>query len=136
MDGIMSELNRILVVDDSEIGNFLVKLTIEVSKINCESVFIKDAQEALDYFEQKNDLPDLIFLDINMPGLDGWDFLEEYKKKGFDKEFPDIKIFMLSTSMYSQDKERSNTFQFVQDYLEKPLKAEKLLEIKAEFFKE
>ena len=64
--------------------------------------------------------PDLIFLDINMPGMNGWEFLEEYNRLN-KKLHGQVIIIMLTTSDNPDDAERSKTWNFISDYITKPL---------------
>ena len=78
-------------------------------------------------------VPDLIFLDINMPAMNGWDFLDQYEKiEGLkDRE---IVLIMLSSSMYVDDINRAKTYPSVSDYITKPLTAAHLQQIVEKFF--
>ena len=82
-----------------------------------------------------NSQPDLIFLDINMPGMNGWEFLEEYNK--LDKEIQSrVMVIMLTTSDNPDDSMRAKTWGFVSDYITKPLTKERLKDIIDAHFKE
>ena len=77
----MKKLKCILLVDDSQGDNRLHRMSIEEMNITERIVIAETGMEALDYIkDKKNVLPDLIFLDINMPHMNGWEFLAEYKK--------------------------------------------------------
>ena len=77
----MKKLKCILLIDDSGGDNRLHKMLIEEMQITDHVQIAEDRKEALDYIkDEKNILPDLVFLDINMPGMNGWEFLSEYKK--------------------------------------------------------
>jgi CheY-like chemotaxis protein len=117
-------LKCILLVDDNHDDNFIHER--EIKKINLKNI-VKTKNsgiEALDYLKSKEDNegphPDLIFLDINMPGMNGWEFLEEYSK--LDKELQSkALIIMLTTSQNPDDEARAKTWPFVSDYITKPL---------------
>lgn len=121
----------ILFVDDDEISNFVSVKTIEDANIADKIISVTSAQEALDLLiacknGQSDDLPHLIFLDINMPIKSGWDFLDEYRT--FKEELPrDITIIILTSSVYQQDKKKASTYEEVDDYTLKPLSISDLM---------
>jgi CheY-like chemotaxis protein len=93
--------------------------------------FFTDGYSALSYLEEcdKNQtFPDLLLVDIKMPGLDGYEFLKHYSKR-FHSKYHDTQIYMLSSSIRSADMEKIKTFPFVNDYLIKPLSMEKIREL-------
>lgn len=120
----MAEEKTILFVDDDEISNFVSVKTIEDANIAEHIISVTSAQEALDFIHQGISgaglYPNLIFLDINMPVMSGWDFLEEYKKIKAQLPQP-IKIIILTSSVYQHDKEKASTYEEVNDYTLKPL---------------
>lgn len=125
-------LDCIILVDDDRITNFVHKKIIKRSEID---VFIKvnnSVPQAIGYLKKMNDFsekecprPGIIFLDINMPGMDGWDFIEEYKKLS-EIEKPNIIIVMLTTSVNPNDKLMANSIPEINTFLNKPLTLEKL----------
>lgn len=121
----MSESNqkiRLLIIDDDEDYNFLTQEMIRDFKLDCEIDIKRSAQEALDYLASENSpFPDIIFLDINMHGLNGWDFIEEYETLGYHEKQADTEIYMTSTSVYEDIKDRARGYSRVVDYIEKPL---------------
>lgn len=128
----MKKLHTILLIDDDPATNFLHKLIIK--KENCANNVIckQSAQEALDYLKSKIDgeypNPELIFLDINMPGMNGWDFLTAYKT--IDKEQQAEKVvIMLTTSVDPLDKVKAKTMDEISDFSSKPLTSERLREL-------
>jgi CheY-like chemotaxis protein len=131
------KLRRIMLVDDDHNDNFFHKR--EIKKTNpFISVIEKTAgADALEFLKSnihnKEMLPDLIFLDINMPVIDGWMFLEASKR--LDKGLQDSYIIiMLSTSLNSEDIARAMTYSNVSDYITKPLTKEIMDDITRRFF--
>ena len=128
--GKSTRFKRVLLVDDNDIDNFINERIITSSSFS-EIVDVKtSAQAALDFLKANLSnpemLPEVIFLDLNMPVMDGFAFLDEYEK------FPDrlkktCKIIVLSSSISPDDINRASTNPLVQKYLNKPL-AEKYLE--------
>lgn len=126
-----------MLVDDNEDDNFFHER--EIMKSNSENIVItKDSgMEALEYLRSEKDRhdphPDLIFLDINMPGMNGWEFLHEYSK--LDKELQSRAIIiMLTTSENPDDQARTKTWDFVSDYITKPLTKELMNDIVRKYF--
>lgn len=134
------KLNCILLIDDDEATNFLNQLVIEQCGY-VEKVIIKQSgREALEYLSsvssENKDVtrPDVIFLDINMPAMDGWEFLEEYKKLN-EEQKGKMMIVMLTTSLFKEDKERAASVPEVSGFENKPLTKEKLESVMDVFFK-
>jgi CheY-like chemotaxis protein len=132
-------LNCVLLIDNDEPTNFLHKMIIErhgcAEKIEvCES-----AIKALEFLKLKvNDCyanPDLIFLDINMPVMDGWDFMEEYEKLPEDQK-GNIVIVMLTTSLNPSDEKKAKQFEEIAGFKNKPMSYKMLDDILQEYFPE
>ncbi|WMJ72785.1 response regulator [Cytophagaceae bacterium ABcell3] len=116
-----------LLIDDDPINNFINSKLIK--KLNLtEQIFVLDnGEEGIRFLLNtvKNELPDVILLDINMPAMNGFEFLELFGSLNISgKEH--IKIFMLTSSLNPQDMQRVKHFQ-VHGYIQKPLTPEKLL---------
>lgn len=118
---------EILIVDDSPAFNHLTKITIQKSDADCHIVDMSNGQRALQYLEESNACPDVILLDINMPVMDGFDFLEEFIRLG--KCNDKTEIYMLTSSSQDVDKVKAKSFNIVKDYFEKPLTGENLEKI-------
>ncbi|NLR58527.1 response regulator [Chitinophaga polysaccharea] len=123
----MKLIDTIFIVDDDPIHQQIAKIMIERQAISNHIRVFSDAQDVLDYLRTNagspEALPDLILLDLNMPVMDGWEFLEEYA--GFCTELPkNIRIFVLTSSIDEKDKERVSGYSFVTGYLTKPLSKE------------
>lgn len=121
-----------MLIEDSNIDNFINSKVLELTHF-AENVIVKlSAMSALKYFneEVKNeaDVPDVIFLDIRMPEMDGFQFLESFEKlPDHIKSKP--KIIMLSSSIDAFDQNRAAENEKVFKYISKPLTKENLLHI-------
>lgn len=137
----MKKINCILLVDDDESDNFFHSLTINDADICHQIKVVTDGRHALDYIIKSADptltheypKPDLIFLDINMPRVDGFEFLQEYNKLDEDLK-SGIVITMLTTSLNPYDRERAKESQLVMEFKNKPLTEEMLQEIVEKYF--
>ena len=124
------KINNILLVDDDEIVNFINKTVISRTVETDTITISRDGLEAIDYLKNNMDssIPDLIMLDINMPRMDGWQFLEEYKniKQDF-KKTPVIVMLSSSNNPVEMDKARNSGE--IAAFKNKPLTIEKFQEI-------
>jgi len=136
-----SKLNSVLLIDDDEPTNFYTQLIIEESGCADHIQVAQGGREALNYLsktqqqngESRFPRPDLIFLDINMPAMDGWEFLDEYKKLHKDSQGKII-VVMLTTSLNPDDKAKANEMPEIAGFESKPLTEEKLNKILKEHF--
>ena len=123
---------RVALVDDDSSYQFLTSRTIKSIGNTNDILQFYDGLEAIQYLSQHAKdafrLPDLLLLDINMPLLDGWMFLEEYSSIK-DTMVKDINIFMVSSSIDSKDIDRARHNENIADYLMKPVSVEKFREI-------
>ena len=128
---------KVMVVDDAEIDRFLAERIITKFDFAEEVITVESAMDALKYLisngENPQALPDVILLDINMPEMSGFDFLEEYgqlpqtiKKKCI--------IVMLSSSLLPEDHNLALSSPYVCDFIGKPLNATKLEKLKTSCF--
>lgn len=128
----MKNLDTILLIDDDPATNFLNKFLIEKEGVAKHVVCIQSAEEALEFIEESinkgHQHPEMIFLDINMPGMDGWEFLEAYAKMTDEKEVSKI-VVMLTTSLDPNDRKKAAALRHVNDFLNKPLTREKIQKI-------
>ncbi len=120
---------NILIIDDDEINNFIAAKLIDKIQPQAKVSTCLNGQEGLDYIQSKLDnkeeLPDIIFLDINMPVMNGWEFLDEYDKIK-NRISKNITINMLSSSVYNDDIAKSKSFPTVNKFISKPLTIEKI----------
>lgn len=115
---------NILIVDDDLVYRFAATKTIAATGLAEKIVECNDGLEALNYLKenihQPENLPDVIFLDINMPTMDGWEFLTSFDS--ITSQFPKpIQIYMVTSSIDKNDIQRSKQFATVSDYLVKPI---------------
>jgi CheY-like chemotaxis protein len=115
-----NKLNCILFIDDDEPTNFLNKMVVDQYDCVREVRVLQSGQEALDYLSGNSPRPDLIFLDINMPAMDGWEFLEKYRHLPAERK-ADIILIMLTTSLNPDDKARTSDIPDVAGFENKPL---------------
>lgn len=126
------KLDRILLVDDDDAVNFYHKIILEEEGI-ARWIDIKDTSEhALDWLKHHR-LPDLILLDLNMPKMDGWGFIQEYRKLPKKSQNRCI-IVIVSSSANPDDKQRAKETEDVAAFYSKPLTADIVQEIMRRFF--
>ncbi|NME67878.1 response regulator [Flammeovirga aprica] len=129
------KLNQILLIDDDEPVNFLHEMIIKSSKLTDAKIEIKMlAQQGLEFLKsQSEDGPLLIFLDINMPRMNGWEFLDEFES--LPSELVDNTIVvMLTTSLNPDDKSRGEKHPTVKKFMTKPLTKDGFQTVLEEFF--
>lgn len=117
----------ICIIDDDPIYQFLINKTIGNSQSNHDLVFFKNGKEALDYFmlDLDKNLPDIILLDLEMPIMDGWDFLKEIHKLPTQN----TAIYIVSSSISHEDIEKAKSFPKIKGYFSKPMNSEKIQEL-------
>lgn len=138
------KLNCVLLVDDSESDNYIHKKVIEKAGITDFIRIALNGEEAIDFLTTNSTLrqkentdcrPSLIFLDINMPVMNGWEFLEAYRQLDEDQKCQ-VVIIMLTASVNSADKARTEKMLGSGCYIYKPLTLECLGEIMQKHFPE
>jgi CheY-like chemotaxis protein len=122
-----------MLIDDDEDDNFFHQLVAQESGISESIKVAESAQDALDIIRNLEDLPELIFLDINMPKMNGWEFIEEYARLKLNNNMRAV-IIMLTTSMNPVDLEKSKKSPYIAAFKTKPLNAKMLTEIYDSFF--
>lgn len=134
----MAKLDKVLIIDDDEINNFVCSKVIQKHEFANEVKTFVSGQEGLDYLRaiinnEEETLPDVILLDINMPIMNGWAFLEKYQQMmvNFNKN---PVLLMLSSSVYEEDIDKARQHPEVKDYITKPLNKEILDNIYEQFF--
>lgn len=124
------KFDLVLLIDDEPADNYLHKRVIDRAGVADQLMIFESAREALEFLDSpgpdgERPRPDLIFLDINMPALNGWEFLEEIDRRGLGEGLGAV-IFMVSTSMNPSDVQRAEEMPLVSGYVSKHLNAEAL----------
>ncbi len=129
--------HAIMLVDDNEIDNLINQKMIEASGI-CEHIFVHSgAKSAIEFLKNIDKLvkgnihlylPEIIFLDIDMPLMDGFQFLEEFERLS-DSVRNHSKVVMLTSSLNPQDMSKAKKNQYVMKYLNKPLTQDSIKKI-------
>ena len=126
---LLHKLNSVLLVDDDDATKFLIKRTLVKSGCTNTIVEVKNGREAITYLTTKIEghypQPELIFLDINMPKMNGWEFLEEYKSLD-STQCGSIVIVMLTSSLNPDDRMRADGIIEVTDFESKPITPTKM----------
>lgn len=123
-------MKHFLLVDDDEISNFIHKRVILSADPDAVVTEIQSSVQAIAFLNERvrsgEALPDFLFIDINMPELNGFDILQEIQKT-MESHLPNMKVYMVSSSLYDRDKERAMQFSFVCGFIEKPLSKQGIL---------
>jgi len=113
----------ILLIDDNEIDLFINEKVINAKKTGAIVLKEISALRAIDTFRKaksRKNIPDYIFIDLNMPAMSGFDFMEHFEQLPNDL-ISDCKVFMLTSSTHEQDIKRASEFKYIVKYLNKPL---------------
>lgn len=129
---IPNKIANLWIIDDDPMSSFYIKRLAELGELAHIISIYNKAQGAIDYliYHEKSEehLPDIIMLDIYMPELDGWGFLEEFRKisHSLGKR---IEIYIISSSGHPKDISRAETFPEVKAYFQKPVTMDVLREM-------
>lgn len=128
----MKKIDTLCIVDDDSVFQMLTKMIIEKTQLVQKIKVFGNGKEAIAFLNSVKDqpelLPELILLDLNMPILDGWGFLEEYLllKPGIGKK---ILIYVVTSSIDPKDIQRAQAISEVTDYLVKPVTQDKFVNL-------
>ncbi len=128
----MARYKNVLLVEDDPITIMVCDRIIKISSFADKVTSCQNGKYALEYLNKliadSEDIPEIIFLDINMPVMNGWDLLEELEHiKGAFKTLP--RIYILSSTVDPEDYKRAKSFNAVVDFISKPLSKDFLDEI-------
>lgn len=123
----MKKVDLAYIIDDDEIIIYLTnKLIMKSDFCNAIETFTgaKDALARLEMAAKTGEnIPDFILFDLNMPEMNGWEFIEAFRKINFGKEIP---TFIFTSSIDPNDKQRSFQYTEIKDFITKPLTVQKL----------
>ncbi|MEO8148895.1 MAG: response regulator [Bacteroidia bacterium] len=133
MDSQNFTFDRVMVVDDTQIDRYIATHTLKKNQFAKECIEFDMATKAIQFLDENSDdhdkLPQLIFLDIRMPEMDGFQFLEQFAK--LPPSVNEIHVIMLSSSLDPADHVRAESIDAVKMFINKPLNKINLEEIKA-----
>ena len=127
----MNTVRKYIIVDDDSFNNTICNIILKniLGEVDIKTFTVPE--EGLVFIENEyvtNLEPTILFLDINMPTLTGWEFMERYEK--FSEEVKkQISIYILSSSVDQRDKDKAKANQYIKDFISKPLKRETILSI-------
>jgi CheY-like chemotaxis protein len=127
---------RFIVIDDDPLNNTICRLTIKKALGVAEVKTFTDPVQGLEYIDQEYSTPEtqasytVLFLDINMPIMNGWEFLEKYETLSNTVKGA-IKVYILSSSVDDRDIEKAQANKNIVNYLAKPITKEKVIEVSA-----
>ncbi len=121
---------NLLIIDDDEINIFIINKIVEKTGFDINLVARSNGHQGIEYLkecmEQGQALPRLFLIDINMPVMNGWEFIEAYEKMGIQQP---VDMYILSSSVYENDIEKSKSYDIVKGFISKPLSMERLTEL-------
>lgn len=130
MNGTVATLRNVLLVDDDKVTNLLHARLIKRSGLIDDIEIATDGLAALECLEARRDqqtpMPELILLDINMPRMDGFEFLVEYAQRSADFNAEETMIVMVSTSVLRADQDRAEADENVKGFISKPIGVEEI----------
>ncbi|MEM7368351.1 MAG: response regulator [Bacteroidota bacterium] len=131
------KLSSILLIDDSTADNYFHTIVLEEAGITDHISSVQSGEEALTFLtartQKESPWPELIFLDINMPKMNGWEFLEEYGKILLSKREQSV-LILLTTSLNPEDRQKAMTHPMIDDFANKPLDERTIEHILDNFF--
>lgn len=133
MTNVQEGNTRFIAIDDDPVNNLICKLTIEMVAEKPEVLTFTDAAQCFDYIQKqysanRDQTNTVLLLDINMPVMSGWEFLERFDNLGEDVKKL-FKIFILSSSVDERDKQRSYANKNVSAFMVKPLVKDNVISI-------
>ena len=132
-------LDKILCVDDDPITLMLCRKVIAKAGFARETDSAINGEAALHYFDDlilsDRKHPELILLDLNMPVMGGWEFLDNFSKGTYANVFAEVKVIVLSSTIDPQDVEKAKSYPMVMEFMSKPITTEMLDELNSKLYK-
>jgi CheY-like chemotaxis protein len=126
------KVQRAFIIDDDEVYIYAIKRLIKIQNLCDEVIVFTDGKQAVDYLEEhQNDgtpMPDVIMIDVNMPVLDGWGFIDAFQKMDLNLSNK-TKLFMVSSSIDPRDVKKAKEIQLIIKYIFKPITFDELKEV-------
>lgn len=126
----MKKINQACIIDDDPIFVFGLKRLLIKAELCSEFLLFENGKEAIDgiseLISENSALPEIIFLDLNMPIMDGWDFLDEFVKFSPAQK---ITLFIVSSSVHEADIKRAEKYEAVSQYVIKPITSAELMKL-------
>lgn len=135
----MKKLSKILIIDDDPMTTYIQKRFLDGFQVADQIEIVNDGEEALERIKydiqsgNDDNIPALIFVDLNMPFMDGFQFLEAYQNLEFEIK-DSVVVSVLTSSFSRKDINRVKEFPVVDDYVVKPLTQEKMMELMEKHF--
>ncbi len=133
----MEKLSQVLLIDDNEIDNLVHTKLMNEAKLADQIIAFTNSRSALIHLKEQvrkdiHNLPDVVLLDLYMPMMDGWSFIQEYAKLGLH-EYKKIDLYIISCSIFNKEINKLKNDPQVVDYIPKPLTTNKFVDIKRRF---
>lgn len=116
---------KICIIDDDKIYQLLMRKLISKIDANITVKVFCNGEDAFNFYKENTCTSEIILLDINMPKMNGWKFLDSIEEKNFKNS----KIYLTTSSIAYSDKEKAKKYSIIEDYLVKPLTKEKIREL-------
>lgn len=130
----MNKPNLACIIDDDPMFTYIMSKQMREINFSSSLLTFKNGLEAVNYIrlalQFPENIPDIILLDLNMPVMDGWQFLDEFRNFVFEKE---ITVYIISSSISKQDHDKAKTYENVSNFYVKPISKDHLRNMLSDF---
>ncbi|MGJ8683277.1 MAG: response regulator [Nonlabens sp.] len=126
-------IKKACIIDDDKLYVSLIKMLIQKNNLADELLIFENGEKAFEYFkqalkqDQTTDLPEVVLLDLNMPIMDGWEFLEAIKPFASKLQDIDLKLNVVSSTINPAEVSRAKNHSIVNDFITKPISKEAMI---------